>query len=217
MPVPGVLRRKGGLDEPEVGATDEGGAVAPHRKLSVDRREELAHRFRAGERPEALAEAFGVSVRSVYRTARNRRSETAAKADPALPFMFRAPASEIAAFDELAVTAGLGRRGSALRALLRMAVGLVEVPAGQIDRLHEATVRVSRLGINLNQLARSVHRGKLRLGEEDRVLLRGLVREVEGLRRELKTLHEGAALRRSYAQRVMAREVVDEVGEAADG
>ena len=191
--------------------------MAPHRKLSIDRRAEMARRFRAGERPEALAEAFGVSVRSVYRAARSRRSATAAKADPTASLSFRAPASEITAFDALAGTAGLGRRGSAFRALLRMAVGLVEVPAGQIDRLHEATVRVSRLGINLNQLARSVHRGKLRLGEEDRALLRGLVREVEGLRRELETLHEGAALRRSYAQRVMAREMVDDGAEAADG
>ena len=191
--------------------------MAPHRKLSIERGEELARRFRAGERPEALAAAFGVSVRSVYRTARSRRRETAAKADPAAPFVFRAPASEIAAFEELARAAGLGRRASAFRAVLRMAAGLVEVPGGDLGRLHEVTVRVSRLGVNLNQLTRSVNRGKLRLGEEDRALLRELAREVEGLRREWGAVHEAAARRRSYAGRIMAREAAGQRGEGVPG
>ena len=146
-----------------------------------------------------------------------------AKAEPAVPFAFRAPATEVEAFDAVARKAGLGRRGSAFRALMRMAAGLVDVPGDDLDRLHEATVRVSRLGVNLNQLTRSVHRGKLRLGDEDRALLRGLVREVEGLRREWGAVHEAAARRRSYAGRVMACEAAGQgaregVGrEPADG
>ena len=180
--------------------------MSAHRKLSVDQNLELARRFRRGERPEVLAQNFGVSVRSVYRTARTARSETARVADPTASMSFRAPASEVAAFDAVAREAGLGRRGSAFRAVLRMAAGLVEVHGDELGRLHEAAVRASRLGINLNQLTRAVHRGKLRLGDEDRALLRGLASEVEALRREWAAVHEAAQRRRSYAQRAMVAE-----------
>ena len=151
-----------------------------------------------------MAAAYGITPRSVQRAVRRQDAVTHAKAEPAVPVMFRAPASEVAAFEATARKAGLGRRGSAFRAVLRMAAGLVEVPGDELDRLHEATVRVSRLGMNLNQLTRSVHRGKLRLGDEDRALLQRLAREVEGLRREWGAVHEAAARRRSYAARAMA-------------
>ena len=158
-----------------------------------------------------------MSVRSVYRTARSRRRATAAAADPTVSLSFRAPASEVDAFEKVARGAGLGRRGSAFRSVLRMAVGLVEVPGGDLGRLHEATVRVSRIGVNLNQLTRSVNRGKLRLGEGDRVLLRELAREVEALRREWGAVHEAAARRRCYAERVMACEAAGQGGDGAPG
>lgn len=188
--------------------------MSAHRKLSVDQRLDLARRFRRGERPEALAEAFGVSLRSVYRTAQKQAVATARAGDPTASLSFRAPASEVAAFDAVAREAGLGRRGSAFRALMRMAAGLVEVEGGQLGRLHEAAVRASRLGVNLNQLTRAVHRGKLRLGDEDRAMLRELTREVEALRREWSAVHEAAQRRRSYAQRSIAEERVGQGGGA---
>ena len=70
-----------------------------HAKLSVDQQADLARRFRAGEQAEALAERFGVSVRSVYRTARGWQPATAAATDPAMSLSFRAPAAEVAAFE----------------------------------------------------------------------------------------------------------------------
>ena len=161
-----------------------GPAVQVRQRLTPEQRTTLARRRKGGESVAALAEAYGITPRSVQRTVRRQDATTVAKAEPAVPFAFRAPATEVEAFDAVAREAGLGRRGSAFRALMRMAAGLVDVPGDHLDRLHEATVRVSRLGVNLNQLTRSVHRGKLRLGDEDRALLRGLAREVEGLRRE---------------------------------
>ena len=74
-------------------------------------------------------------------------------------------------------------------------------------------MRVSRLGVNLNQLTRSVNRGKLRLGDADRALLRQLAREVEGLRREWGAVHEAAARRRSYAERALALDAAGQGGE----
>ena len=192
---------------PHVITCDVRGPAAPSRqRLTIDQRVALARRHRQGESVAALAEAYGITPRSVQRTLRKQAGATQAKGEPALPITFRAPAPEIHAFDAVAREAGLGRRGSAFRAVLRMAAGLVEVPGDELGRLHEATVRVSRLGINLNQLTRAVHRGKLRLGDEDRALLRGLTAEVEALRREWAAVHEAAQRRRSYAQRAMAAE-----------
>ena len=181
-------------------------------RLTPDQRATLARRQRAGESVSALAAAYGITPRSVQRTIGKQDAATHAKADPAVPFAFRAPASEIEAFDAVAREAGLGRRGSAFRAVLRMAAGLVEVPGAQVDRLHEAAVRASRLGINLNQLTRSVHRGKLRLDDEDRAMLRALTREVDALRREWSAVHEAARRRRSYAMRAMAVEAAGQGG-----
>lgn len=178
-----------------------GPAVQARQRLTVEERVALARRHRQGESVAALAQAYGVTPRSVQRTIRAQDGATRAKADPAVPFAFRAPMSEIEAFDAVAREAGLGRRASAFRALLRMATGLVEPRGGEIDRLHEAAVVASRLGINLNQLVRSVHRGKLRLGEKDRALLGSLAREVEGLRREWSAVREQAGARRAYALR----------------
>ena len=190
-----------------------------YRRLTLDQRRELARRHRSGERAEALAAAYGVSERSVYRTVRREGAETARRRDPTVSVSFRAPRSEVEAFEALAAEAGLGRRGSALRALVRMAVGLIEVPGGELDRLHETAVRASRLGVNLNQLTRAVHRGKLRLGDRDRALLGALAREVEGLRREWSAVHEGARARRAYAHAGLAAEGMGQGAdrEAADG
>ena len=184
-------------------------------RLTPEQRTTLVRRRRGGESVASLAAAYGITPRSVHRTVRRQDATTHAKAEPAVPFAFRAPASEVETFDVLAREAGLGRRASAFRSLLRMAAGLVEVPGGDFDLLHEATVRVSRLGVNLNQLTRSVNRGKLRLGDEDRALLRALTREVEALRREWGAVHEAAARRRSYAERVMAHEAAGQGGDGA--
>lgn len=175
--------------------------MSRYRRLSLDQRRELARRHRRGERAEALAAAFGVSVRSAHRIAAGQRGETARARDPAGAVSFRVPASEVEAFEALAAEAGLGRRGPALRALLRMASGLIEPRGDGIGRLHEAAVVASRLGINLNQLARAVHTGKLRLGDEDRALLVTLAREVEALRRAWSAVQEAAAARRGFARR----------------
>ena len=160
--------------------------MSRYRRLSLDQRRELARRHRRGERAEALAAAFGVSVRSVHRIAAEaRRGETARARDPTASVSFRVPASEVEAFEALAAEAGLGRRGSALRALLRMASGLVEVrgrrSSGGCTRRRCVA---SRLGINLNQLARAVHRASCGSATRTGRCCVTLTREVEALRRE---------------------------------
>lgn len=176
-----------------------------YRRLTLDQRIELTRRHRRGESAAALAAAYGVSERSVYRTVQARRSETARMRDPTVAVSFRAPRSELDAFEALAAEAGLGRRGSAFRALLRMSTGLLTVPAAQLAQAHHAAIALSSLGINLNQLARAVNRGKLRLDDEDRALLGALAREVEALRRQFQRAHEEAKERQAHARAALAR------------
>ena len=187
-----------------------------YRRLTLDQRIELTRRHRRGESAAALAAAYGVSERSVYRTVRAHTSETARTRDPTVSVAFRAPRSEIEAFEALAAEAGLGRRGSAFRALLRMSTGLLTVPAAQLAEAHHAAIALSSLGINLNQLARAVNRGKLRLNDEDRALLGALAREVEGLRRQFQRAHEEAKERQAHARAALARHGAGK-GDGGDG
>ena len=179
--------------------------MGQYRRLSLEQRRELARRHRRGERAEALAAAYGVSVRSVHRIVAAQTAETARGRDPTVSVSFRAPRSEVAAFEALAAEAGLGRRGSAMRALLRMASGLLTVPPAHLEAAQHAAVSLSRLGVNLNQLARRANAGRIAMTETDRALLRALGREVHALGDELRRARDEALDRRAHARAALAR------------
>lgn len=175
-----------------------------HKRLTALQRAELTRRLRSGEGAAVLAEAYGVSERSIWRAAREVRGVTLRTTDPTRSFSFRASASEVEAFEALAREAGLGRRGTAFRVLLRMASGLVEVAPEEMTAFNVSVITVTRQGALLNQIAKRVNMGQVRLTQEDRVLLRALLTETLEARAEWGRVLEGARARQAYASRGLA-------------
>ena len=176
--------------------------MGQYHRLSLEQRRELARRHRRGERAEALAAAYGVSV---HRIVAAQTAETARARDPTVSVSFRAPRSEVAAFKALAAETGLGRRGSAMRALVRMASGLLTVPPTHLEAAQHAAIALSRLGVNLNQLARRANMGRIAITEADRALLRALGREVPRAGDELRRARDEALDRQAHARAALAR------------
>ncbi|MEM8575737.1 MAG: helix-turn-helix domain-containing protein [Pseudomonadota bacterium] len=179
------------------------------KRLSVEKQVEIARLASKGVPVAELAERYGISMRSVYRTVRNQRDETASKADPAVTFSFRAPKSEVEGFVELAKGQGFGNPSQAFRSLLRMAQGLVELRPDDIRGFNQSVFLLGKQFDLLNQLAKSVHKGKLKLTEKDRALLSSAIDATLDLREEWQDVLNGAKSRRGYAQRVLAEDKRD--------
>lgn len=174
------------------------------KRLSVEKQVEIAERASKGVPVAQLAESYGISMRSVYRTIRNQRDETAARADPAVTFSFRAPKSEVEGFVELTQEQGFGNPSQAFRSLLRMAQGLVELRPDDIRGFNQSVFLLGKQFDLLNQLAKSVHKGKLKLTDKDRALLSSAIDATLDLREEWQDVLNGAKARRGYAQRILA-------------
>jgi hypothetical protein len=168
-------------------------------KLTVERRIELAQRHAAGEDVNALSKAFQVSVRQIYRVVVEERGDTRGRAQVSKPVAFRAPVDEVEAFLTSAGSVGITGSSQAFRALVRMASGLFELFPNQLDGFNRSAWLIGKEGQLLNQLAKNVHRGKLRLSDEDRMLLSKCIDVNLRLHEELRVILDEAKARRGYA------------------
>ena len=185
----------------------------PRRKhLTIEARAEVARRFRAGESATALAKAFSITGRQVYRIVGEEKGETAAAAEPsrrwsAIPCH---PEGEIDGFMEVAEGAGL-RSQEPVAPLARPDRRRVLRGAAGTDR-RRSTARsgsIGKQGQLLNQLARNTHRGKLRLTDSDRQLLQETIDSNRALYRELRAILDDAKARRGYATTALKRAATD--------
>lgn len=168
-------------------------------KLTVERRIELARRHAAGEDVNALSKAYQVTVRQVYRVVAEERGDTRGRAQVSKPVAFRAPVDEVEAFLTSARAVGITGSSQAFRALVRMASGLFELFPNQLDAFNRSAWLIGKEGQLLNQLARNVHRGKLRLTDADRVLLSKCIDVNLRLHDDLRRILDEAKARRGYA------------------
>jgi len=174
-------------------------------RLTVEQRQELARRHVLGEDVTALSEAYQVTIRQVYRVLADEKGDTRGRGLVSKPVSFRAPKGEIEAF--LASARGVGITGSsqAFRALVRMALGLFELFPNQLEDLNRSVWLIGKEGQLLNQLAKAVHRGKLRLSDEDRNLLCKCIDVNMKLHNELRGIIDEAKSRRGYAISELSR------------
>jgi len=175
-------------------------------RLTVERRIELARRHAAGEDVTALAKAFQVSMRQVYRVVAEERGETRGRSQVSKPVAFRAPVEEVEAFLASARAVGITGSSQAFRALVRMATGLFEIFPNQLEDFNRSAWLIGKEGQLLNQLARNVHRGKLRLTDEDRMLLSKCIDVNLALHAELRAILDEAKARRGYAIAALSKE-----------
>lgn len=175
------------------------------KRLTVEQRQELAQRRAAGEAVEELARTFGTTERQVYRVVAEQKGETRAAARASKIVSFRAPESEVEAFLESAKSVGITGSSQAFRALIRMATGLFELFPNQLEDFNKSVWLIGKEGQLLNQLAKSVHKGKLRLGDEDRVLLRKCLEANLALHEDLRAILDEAKSRRGYSIAELSR------------
>ncbi len=175
-------------------------------RLTVERRIELARRGRAGEDVKVLSKAFGLSVRQVYRVMAQEQGDTRRRAIVSKPVAFRAPVAEVEAFLESAGSVGITGSSQAFRALVRMAAGLFELFPNQLEGFNRSVWLIGKEGQLLNQLAKSVHKGKLRLSDVDRALLSHCIEVNLRLHGDLRVILDEARTRRGYAISQLSKE-----------
>ena len=174
-------------------------------RLTVEQRQELAGRHAAGENVNALSKVFCITIRQVYRVLADEKGDTRGRARESKPVSFRAPSGEIEAFLASARDVGITGSSQAFRALVRMASGLFELFPNQLEDLNRSAWLIGKEGQLLNQLAKSVHKGKLRLSDDDRILLSKCIDVNMKLNNELRGIIDEAKSRRGYALSELSR------------
>lgn len=174
-------------------------------RLTVEQRQELARRHVLGEGVTALSKAYQVTIRQVYGVLADEKGDTRGRARVSKSVSFRAPKGEIEAF--LASARGVGITGSsqAFRALVRMASGLFELFPNQLEGFNRSAWLIGKEGQLLNQLAKSVHKGRLRLTDDDRILLSKCIGVNLALHEDLRRILDEAKSRRGYALSQLSR------------
>lgn len=154
----------------------------PRRRLSLEARQELVRRLRAGAAMQALAIEFGVD-RSTVRRLRDRdvrRSGTGTTGGEVLTT--RVAATEAQALDALIAWRGYRSRSEGLRAMIRAGLGFLEFSAEENGQLDELTRALNKVGVNVNQMARLANSGRLQMSGKTLADLQELRQSVEQLR-----------------------------------
>jgi len=174
-------------------------------RLTVEQRQELARRHVLGEDVNALSKMFCITIRQVYRVLADEKGDTRGRARVSKSVSFRAPTGEIEAFLTSARDVGITGSSQAFRALVRMASGLFELFPNQLESFNRPAWLIGKEGQLLNQLAKSVHKGKLRLSDEDRILLSKCLDVNLALHEDLRRILDEAKSRRGYALSELSR------------
>ena len=174
-------------------------------RLTIEQRQELARRHVLGEDVNALSKAYQVTIRQIYRVLTDEKGDTRGRARVSKPVSFRAPTGEIEAFLATAHSVGITGSSQAFRALVRMASGLFELFPSQLEDFNRSAWLIGKEGQLFNQLAKSVHKGKLRLTDEDRILLSKCIDVNTRLYEELRDILDEAKTRRGYALSQLSR------------
>ena len=123
-------------------------------RLDRVQRERLMAGIKAGESITALAEAFGVSRRTVYNYKALVEETELQYRSAVLTVRLNKP--DLAGLDELAKKHGLSR-AEAARAVLTRAVDVFQAEPRETEAILELTQQLHAVGGNLNQIARALN------------------------------------------------------------
>jgi hypothetical protein len=181
-----------------------------NRNLTIEKKIELARRYAGGEGVNALSEAYSVSARQVYRVVAEQKGDTQYDAETHVMVGFRAAKSEVDGFLEIARTVGIANKSAAFRSLLRAAQGLIELFPNGFSDFNKSAWLIKKEGQLLNQLAKSVHKGKLRLTDDDRALLSKSIDVNLKLHEDLRWILSEHKTRRGYTAAALKSDVLKE-------
>lgn len=157
-----------------------------YHRLTPDQRDELVRRLMTGEKASALAQEFGVSRSAVSQIKSRKTSVSRATTSAGAGIAVRLSPAEIDALNRLKHRAGYGSNSEAIRALLRMAVGILEFDRQEETRLEEIQTELHKIGVNVNQIALAANRGRTDLVHHQWKAINELRRSLPEVRSYLK-------------------------------
>ena len=147
------------------------------RRLTAEQRSKVARARAAGAGTKELAEQYGVSEQTIRNIARRVRIERETVRAETAMVTARVPVQDIQAFDAAIGRLGVKDKSTALRAFIRWPAGFFQADEDTADAIRGMQVELTRIGTNLNQIARRLNSPMLR--PEERALT---VREKDDLR-----------------------------------
>ena len=174
------------------------------KRLSIEKKLELAAERRDGIMPAELAERYGVSLRQVHSIIEKENNGTLAKRKTSRKYSFRAPPADVEPYLELAKSMGIDGQSNAFRVLFRMAVGLFEVHPVDLDAFNASVVELRGQRTLLNQIAHRVNKGAVRLTDDDREVLNSLAKDTVMLHEAWRAVIREASSRRGYVVKKLA-------------
>ena len=161
---------------------------ARKRRLTAEQRSKVARSRAAGAGTKELAELYGVSEQTIRNIARRVRFEReTAKAETAM-VAARVPVEDIRAFDAAIGRLGVKDKSSALRAFIRWPAGFFPADEDTAAAIRGMQVELTRIGTNLNQIARRLNSPMLR--PEERALSAREKDELRALREAMNRADE---------------------------
>ena len=179
-------------------------------RLDRVQRDRLMAGIKAGESITALAEAFGVSRRTVYNY-KARLEETELQYRSAV-LTVRLNKPDLAGLDELAKKHGLSR-AEAARTVLTRAVDVFQAEPRETEAILELTQQLHAVGGNLNQIARALNlaaaKGALTLDPATITALKTVQQQgaevVQFAAEARRVMVRGARLQRTRNEAIFAR------------
>ena len=178
-------------------------------KLDRVQRDRMIAAIRAGESVKAIAEAFGVSRRTVYNYKAQAEEVELQSRTAVLTVRLNKP--DLAALDALAAKHGVSRADLA-RAVLLRAVDVFQAEPRETEAILSLAQQVHGLGTNMNQIAHAVNRasaqGHLKLDSATKALLQDVDSKSSEVIRLMATarrlLVQSARLQRATNERIFA-------------
>lgn len=165
--------------------------VEKGRRLTAAQRAQIAGAKAGGASTKELASRYGVSEQTIRNIVRRVRSERETAKIESVVVSARVPVADVRAFDAVIGRLGIKDKSTAMRAFIRWPAGFFHADEDTDATIRGMLLELTRLGTNLNQIARRLNDPRLGPGErglstqekdELRVLREAMSRTDETLR-----------------------------------
>ena len=166
------------------------------RKIDHTIRQSIAKKLRQGVHPSLLARDYGVSRRTIYRSAQMARQGREERNSKTETVVCRVSPKDLVAFDAQLEKFGIRNRSEALRNIIRNTNGMAVPDAELRKALLDMKAALNRCGNNVVQIAKRLNEGKQRgfppqLQDEDLVPIRHLGGLILDLADQVWSMAEG--------------------------
>lgn len=132
------------------------------RRLTADERSKIVRAKAGGAGTKQLAELHGVSEQTIRNVARRVKTERLASRSETAMVTVRVPVQDIRAFEAALPRLGVRDKSTALRAFVRWPAGFFHQDEATTAAIQDMRLEVSRIGTNINQIARRLNNPSLR-------------------------------------------------------